>query len=97
MEQTIIHIINMLLLLLLLALGGIMYFGMHFAPQSDPYTAEHIAVGMIFILWGLNYGIQLKLCTVKSLVASNLLLVCVVALYVFFIYYPITFLEFFVE
>ncbi len=74
-----------------------MIFGLHFVQQPDPYTAEHVAISVIYILWGVSYWFQFKVSTYKSIVLINLALIIFIVLYAFFIYYPITFLEYFLE
>ncbi len=74
-----------------------MIFGLHFVHQPDPYTAEHVALSVIYILWGVNYWLQFKLSNYISILLINTVLIILVAIYVFFIYYPVTFLEYFLE
>ncbi|ELK45653.1 hypothetical protein D479_13967 [Halobacillus sp. BAB-2008] len=74
-----------------------LFFGTHFVPQPDPYTAENVAIVFIYILWAVSYWLQFKVQTYKSIVFINVGLIVFLGFYVVFMYYPITFLELFLE
>ncbi len=74
-----------------------MWFGLHFVPQPDPYTAEYIAISIIYMLWAVSYWFQFKISTTKKIILFNFAVIILVVLYIFFIYYPISFLEYFLE
>ncbi len=74
-----------------------MYFGMHFVPQDDPYIAENISILLLYVIWGISYYVQLKQTTVKNFIITLVTFLIIKALYFFFMYYVITFLELFLE
>ncbi|SIS66739.1 hypothetical protein SAMN05421687_1261 [Salimicrobium flavidum] len=74
-----------------------MVFGTRFVQQPDSYTAENIVVGLIYALWAVSYWLQFRVTSYKSIMSINIGFMVFLALYVYFIYYPITFLELFVE
>ncbi|GAA0600301.1 hypothetical protein GCM10009001_15880 [Virgibacillus siamensis] len=95
--RTAIHTTNIILLLGLLVLGFFMFFGLHFVPQKDPYIAEHISIILVYVIWVIGYYLQVKQSTVKNFIIILAVFLLIQALNVFFMYYVITFFEFFLE
>lgn len=92
-----IHITNLILLCGLLILGFFMYFGTHFVPQQDPYIAENISIILIYVIWAISYYLQIKQSSIRNFIIILVVFLLIQALYFYFIYYVITFFEFFLE
>ena len=80
-------------LIVLLGWSFILYFGVHFSPQADPYTGKNNYILLIFVLCGMGYYIQWKQETMKRAVLSFFLFSGTQVLYFFGITYVITFFE----
>ncbi|WP_136035771.1 hypothetical protein [Bacillus salacetis] len=78
-------------------MGFFIYFGLHFAPQPDPYTAEHIHLVLIYVIWSIGYYLQLKQSIVRNFIIIFVIFFILQVVHFFFGYYVITFLESFVE
>ncbi|MEC3885665.1 hypothetical protein VKA52_18235 [Halobacillus sp. HZG1] len=88
---------NLVLFVLLLAWGFLLYFGLHFVEQEDPYIGENMAIFLVYVIWGAGYFMQLKQPTVKRAVVVLLISLGMQVLLFYSLYYVVTFFEWIFE
>lgn len=85
-----IHITNIIIFLGLLVLGFFMFFGLHFVPQEEPYTAEHTYILLVYVIWIISYYLQLKQLAIKNFIAVLIALVIILIIYIFRVFFRIS-------